>query len=338
MLKIFVSHSSKDSDVVEVVVNNLRRLGVKIWVAPENMPMDKPIKDVLSQAIEKKVDLLLVCLSENAQTSEWVEWEEKCALDANRKGHPISTIYAVVSSKTKISKLPNVLTIDLSQPGTVEFMRGLLDISRHLLMTPPFQRLGIKGIYGDYDTLNNERQSEEYTGVDKFLAGAKSEIVGIGYVFETLFGQDNGNGLARFIQMRSNGKVTFFVPDPDMMGANHIASIHVRGQELVPAINRWVKDRFPVWGRSVGLSQGEANRVRLGLLRVAPTHSFLGVDISNPEGRMVVDTYAYGVAPKDQMKVTLRWPSTPLYQRYYHSFLSLTEMSNISRWVATSSK
>jgi len=132
--------------------------------------------------------------------------------------------------------------------------------------------------------------------------------------------------------------VSFFVPDPDLAGASHIASIHVRGQELVPAIRRWVEDRYPAWGASVGLTGEQAARVRLGLLKVAPTHSLLGVDLTDPAGRMVVDTYAYGVAPKDQMKVTLRWPRTPLYQRYLASFKSLTGPNNVARCISTSAK
>jgi hypothetical protein len=79
----FISHSSKDAEVVRRVYTNLQTSGVRCWYAPEDLPIGAKIRSTIDQAIGRHDKLLLV-LSHTSVTSQWVEQEVEKALERER--------------------------------------------------------------------------------------------------------------------------------------------------------------------------------------------------------------------------------------------------------------
>ena len=66
---IFVSHSSKDDNIVMPIVSALEAKGIKCWIAPRDVigPYAKAITDAI-----KSSKIFLLCLSHNSAVSEHV--------------------------------------------------------------------------------------------------------------------------------------------------------------------------------------------------------------------------------------------------------------------------
>lgn len=79
----FVSHSSQDTEFVSTLVAALRRQGVPVWFAPEDLLPGEKLSKQIKQAIES-FDRLLIVLSEASLQSTWVRTE---LLEAFRREH-----------------------------------------------------------------------------------------------------------------------------------------------------------------------------------------------------------------------------------------------------------
>jgi hypothetical protein len=74
----FISYSSKDHEFAERLYSDLQNKGIRCWFAPEDMKGGKKSYDQINDAIRLHDKLLLV-LSENSITSDWVATEIKKA-------------------------------------------------------------------------------------------------------------------------------------------------------------------------------------------------------------------------------------------------------------------
>lgn len=70
----FISHSCKDKGFVEKLNSSLRAAGVHVWYAPEDLLPGQKLRDQIKRAI-KSFDKLLLVLSENSMSSNWVTTE-----------------------------------------------------------------------------------------------------------------------------------------------------------------------------------------------------------------------------------------------------------------------
>lgn len=70
----FISHSSKDKEFVEQLNSSLRAAGVHVWYASEDLLPGKKLLDQIKKAINS-FDRLLLVLSENSMSSDWVTTE-----------------------------------------------------------------------------------------------------------------------------------------------------------------------------------------------------------------------------------------------------------------------
>lgn len=80
----FISYSSKDQDFAERLYADLQNRGVRCWFAPE----DIKIGDVFRTRIDESIriyDKLLLVLSENSVSSQWVEKEVETAMERERE-------------------------------------------------------------------------------------------------------------------------------------------------------------------------------------------------------------------------------------------------------------
>jgi TIR domain/Pentapeptide repeats (8 copies) len=80
----FISYSSKDQDFAERLYADLQNKGVRCWFAPEHLKIGDKIRDRINESIRLR-DKLLLILSENSITSEWVEHEVESALEEERQ-------------------------------------------------------------------------------------------------------------------------------------------------------------------------------------------------------------------------------------------------------------
>lgn len=74
----FLSHSHKDQDFADYIAVRLKREGVEVWYAPEDMHGGAKLHEEIQRAI-RTFDRLLFVLSANSMESEWVKSELRVA-------------------------------------------------------------------------------------------------------------------------------------------------------------------------------------------------------------------------------------------------------------------
>jgi len=82
----FIAYSHRDEEFARKLYNDLQDNGVRCWFATENMKIGDRIRSTIDRQIRQR-DKLLVILSENSITSEWVGDEVESALEEERKGN-----------------------------------------------------------------------------------------------------------------------------------------------------------------------------------------------------------------------------------------------------------
>jgi uncharacterized protein YjbI with pentapeptide repeats len=83
----FISYSSKDEGFVKHLHSRMRDEGLRVWFAPDDVQGGKHLADQIEQAI-RLYDKLLIVLSTNSLSSEWVKTELRKALKAETKDTP----------------------------------------------------------------------------------------------------------------------------------------------------------------------------------------------------------------------------------------------------------
>jgi uncharacterized protein YjbI with pentapeptide repeats len=80
----FISYSSKDQEFAERLNADLRSKNVRCWFAPEDLKIGDRLRPSFDEAIRLH-DKLMVLLSENSVSSEWVEKEVETAFEKERR-------------------------------------------------------------------------------------------------------------------------------------------------------------------------------------------------------------------------------------------------------------
>ena len=85
----FISHSSKDLEFAEKLYSDLQNKGVRCWFAPEDLKIGDKTWDSIYHYIRMR-DKVLLILSEDSISSDWVEIEVNAALsEENKRKKPI---------------------------------------------------------------------------------------------------------------------------------------------------------------------------------------------------------------------------------------------------------
>lgn len=126
---VFISYSSKDIVKVNKIVELLESMNVEYWKAPEKIPAGSSYANEIVNAIEN-CSLFLVILSENAQSSIWVEKEIDCALSSAKEVIPYNIDNCVLVNAFKFY-LNNVQMIH-DTPGSPEGIDKLKGFLRPL--------------------------------------------------------------------------------------------------------------------------------------------------------------------------------------------------------------
>lgn len=85
---LFISYSSIEHDIALKLRLMLEEMGIACWMAPESIPVGGDYSQVIVDAIEKSAGVVLV-LSQNSQTSQWVPKELDIAITAEKIIFPI---------------------------------------------------------------------------------------------------------------------------------------------------------------------------------------------------------------------------------------------------------
>jgi hypothetical protein len=104
--KIFLSHSSKDSKVVDVISKHLSYEGMEVIIA-QNVRSDNP-PEYVAEKIKKLIidcDCLVALITKNAEGSSWLHQERGYALD-------VISIIPLVQNKVDFKKLAMLDTVD----------------------------------------------------------------------------------------------------------------------------------------------------------------------------------------------------------------------------------
>jgi len=80
----FVSHSSRDSQLVDRLVDSLHRLGISCYYTRYDMHAGAPVRDTLYQQIDAN-EFLICLMSEDSLASDWVRDEVQYALSKERE-------------------------------------------------------------------------------------------------------------------------------------------------------------------------------------------------------------------------------------------------------------
>ena len=80
----FISYSSKDESFAKVVYADLQNNGVRCWFAPEDLKIGDKTRVQIDESI-RVYDKLLLILSKQSITSDWVEKEVETAMELERQ-------------------------------------------------------------------------------------------------------------------------------------------------------------------------------------------------------------------------------------------------------------
>jgi TIR domain-containing protein/pentapeptide repeat protein len=80
----FISYSSKDHEFAERVHADLQNKGIRCWFAPEDLKIGDKFRERIDESIRLH-DKLLLILSKNSITSNWVEEEVESAMERERQ-------------------------------------------------------------------------------------------------------------------------------------------------------------------------------------------------------------------------------------------------------------
>jgi TIR domain len=80
----FISYASKDDAFAKRLHADLQKTGVRCWFAPEDMKIGDKFRRRIDEAIHFHERLLLI-LSENSVSSEWVEKEVETAFEKEQR-------------------------------------------------------------------------------------------------------------------------------------------------------------------------------------------------------------------------------------------------------------
>lgn len=117
----FISHSSKDQDFTERLHADLQNKGVRCWYAPKDIKIGDKFRARIDESI-RIYDKLLLVLSENSVSSQWVEKEVETALE--REGEQHKTILFPISLDDAVNEMK------VGWPADVRRTRHIGDFTR----------------------------------------------------------------------------------------------------------------------------------------------------------------------------------------------------------------
>jgi len=106
-MRVFISHSSKDTPIARQLARRLSEAGLKVWFPEDEiLPGDNWAKKI-GQALEES-DLMVVLVTPHAFESEWLKAEIQYALTAEQYEGRLIPVFLGSASETS-SDIPWIL-------------------------------------------------------------------------------------------------------------------------------------------------------------------------------------------------------------------------------------
>jgi acyl carrier protein len=83
--QVFISHDSADSILAHRLAEDIKRCGVKVWIAPESIKPGEGWVKAINRGLSESSHMVTV-LTPSALKSKWVNMETEVAIDKERKG------------------------------------------------------------------------------------------------------------------------------------------------------------------------------------------------------------------------------------------------------------
>ena len=71
--KVFISHSTKDKDLIELLSKRLEEARIDCYLAERNLPVGEELKNIFSEIDSS--DIVIALLTKDGESSEWVNQE-----------------------------------------------------------------------------------------------------------------------------------------------------------------------------------------------------------------------------------------------------------------------
>ncbi len=147
---VFISYSSKDTEIVNEVVNMLETSGISYWKAPEMIPAGSNYAKEIPRVI-CECDIFLLIISEDSQHSIWVEKEIDFAIN-NRK--------VIVPLKLTEGKLTDMFSFYLNNVQMVNY-NGNLKKALKVLRTRIETLLPKESLKGNTRNIADSRENSD---------------------------------------------------------------------------------------------------------------------------------------------------------------------------------
>ncbi|MGF6873036.1 toll/interleukin-1 receptor domain-containing protein [Paraburkholderia sp. MM5477-R1] len=336
--RVFLSYSRKDRSLTDRLKLLLNQLGVEVWRDLENLLVATDVQKAITQAIKNDADFFLVALSDHSQAAPWVKYEEEFAKMIQESGAHLKTVYIKISDTYVPDEIKGKLYVDLSMSMRDKlYQENLIKLAQFFLVdNHPYRSFGIYDIYTSYSDMDSRRedgQGRHGCNVDKYVASARHSVIAVGLWYGALFGPNSAAGIETFLK-GGNGRVHLFVPDPDASPMEHLRKTHNCGHGVEERIRGFISN-FKSWGKTRGLSRDQADRCTLHLINLIPVNSFLCLDFGQANCRMLIDVFAAGIVPEDQLKLELRYTNTPLFEVYSKSLTFIMDSTRTSKTLTT---
>ena len=115
----FISYSSKDSEFAERLYSRLQSKGVRCWFAPEDLKIGDRFQERIEESI-RAYDKLVVVLSTNSVSSQWVEREVQAAFEKEQRPAARAVLFPLRLDDA-------VMKTDLAWAGNVRRTRHIGD-------------------------------------------------------------------------------------------------------------------------------------------------------------------------------------------------------------------
>jgi hypothetical protein len=160
MHTVFISHATQDTQFAHHLADDLRRLGVRVWIAPESIRPGEGWVSAIERGLEESSHMVVV-LTPAALKSKWVKKETEVAIARERKGliqvipldvepckvPPLLSSYQMVSFRRDydagLRRLADILGVHVTPPEPVAALAE--EAMPPFWQKVPLQRWGIVG-------------------------------------------------------------------------------------------------------------------------------------------------------------------------------------------------
>lgn len=118
MHSVFLSHSSKDRELVFPLYMDLEKIGIKVWFDEVEMEPGDLLVDRIGSGLRSSMNLA-VALSANSVNSKWVQKEVSIALTRQLAGSNVKVIPMRLDDAELPTFLSDVKYVDFRESGSV---------------------------------------------------------------------------------------------------------------------------------------------------------------------------------------------------------------------------